>query len=322
MKKTSPIKVLLIVVMLLIAVLAIDFFFQRHYTEIKAHAFNKGSNGLYVKYPWYFEEKNQEELFTLIDKMKSEQITRAYFHAREVDKDGKSTKPSGDKAKNITKVMHERHPDAKSIAWITIGDKYTPGSDLSKAEFRQSVVEECGWLTGECGFQGVQIDYDPCPTGDQNLLALLKEVREKIGADKYLSVATSPWSSDAEGYWTKEYYAEVAQRCDEVAVRCYDKSMPHPRLYSSMVAQQAKVIPETVSKANPNCAAMMCLPTFPGNLIHNQSENLFFGLKGVTQGLSEAADTKGFEGIALFADNTMDPEEWQDYEKYWLGNAK
>jgi hypothetical protein len=183
------------------------------------------------------------------------------------------------------------------------------------------MVGEALWLVTVCGFDGVQWDYEICPDGDQDFLALLKETRDALPDKKLLSVAAPIRLPLPQYGWSDAYFAKVAAECDQIAVMCYDTGFYLPRSYVWLVGQQALYIPQAASRANPDCRILLGVPTYgPGLLSHNpRAENIALALRGVREGLADPkANRDSFAGVALFADYTTEPEEWKTYQTLWL----
>ncbi|HVT10909.1 MAG TPA: hypothetical protein VHE55_01475 [Fimbriimonadaceae bacterium] len=286
--------------------LAVDYFAYPYGSLLGGRSSNRGENGLWLRYTWYFSQYSRVEVVELGQRLAREQVRYAYFHVRSVLVDGRLKYRHAESA-DFNRRLHEADPKICSIAWV-----YVDGSvDLSNETVRRQMAEEASWLVHTCGFDGVQWDYEPCHSGDAGLLRLLEATRAALpGA--FLSVATPtwfPWPVSGAG-WTEEYFGEVGKRCDQIAVMCYDTGFVTPRSYAWLVGQQAERVPRAAGK----CQVLLGLPTYEaGGRSHNpRAENLKIGLKAVRE-------SDGVAGIALFADYTTDAAEWAWYERAWLG---
>ncbi len=290
---------------------------------LKRKVFGQG-NGLWLRYTWYFGEKSSDEMQRLPALLQERQIRSAWFHVRAVGKTGKLNFRYADRARKLNATMHDNAPEIRSIAWVYIGNKRGAGKvDLSNGEVRRKMVAESVWLTKDCGFDGVQWDYEICDNNDADLLNLLRETRAALPSGKILSVATPMWLPFPLGRWgwSEEYFAEVAALCDEIAVMCYDSGFLTPRSYVWLAAQQPAYITRAVAKGNPNCRVILGVPTYgQGFLSHNpRAENLRFALYGIRQGLNDPqTDLSVFAGLAPFADYTTEPDEWETWRELWL----
>jgi hypothetical protein len=269
---------------------------------------NQGENGLWLRYTWYFGEKSDREVEEMAANLRRRQFRYAYFHVRSIERDGSLKYRYPDRARRLTAAIKRLAPEIKAIAWVYAGNPAGKGEvDLSRDAVRKKMVEEAVWLTTECGF-------------DARFLDLLDETRAALPAGKTLSVAAEciypGWLRRVA--WSEGYSAEVAKRCDQVAVMCYDSGAYTPRLYVWFVQHQASVWPRVAKTANPDCKVILGLPTYgPAGASHNpRAENLRLALKSVRE-----ADGKP-DGIALFADYTTDLKEWSDYDRWWIETVR
>jgi hypothetical protein len=278
---------------------------------------NRGTNGVWLRYKWYFGEHSSRDVEQLGRDLTQRQMRYAFFHVRSIQAGGSLKYRYPSQARALLKSLHRVNPTVKAIAWVYVGNRAGEGQvDLSRVSVRQRMVQEAVWLTRDCGFDGVQWDYEICASGDSGLLRLLDETRLALSPNKLISVATNtnyPWPLGRYG-WSLDYFGEVGRRCDVLAVMGYDSGAYTPRMYVSYIRRQVRLIPPTVHRANPRCTVLMGLPTYAEGLrSHNpHSENLLMGLKAVRS-------LPGVDGVALFADYTTDAQEWADYDRWWLG---
>jgi hypothetical protein len=317
-----------------------------------ATTYNRGANGIWLRYLWYFGKHSDAALGSLIEKLKQGQFKYLYFHVRSVDEQGKLMHRYKDNALKINARIKEAMPGAKSIAWIYVQSVYLQAkqktTDISKAEIRKNMVQEAKYLVEECGFDGVQWDYEFYPSGNKDMLALLDETRQAL-PHAFISVATPCWYPGTLWGFSDADFKELAAHCDQIAVMCYDTFFYYPRAYSWLVAQQAKHVTRGCTLANQEssklrgqegrkCTVILGLPVYDegtsGHLTH--SENLRTALHGVNAGLNELAkrdrsrgntekdsehparSLESFEGVAPFAEYTMDEGEWRDFQKFWV----
>jgi hypothetical protein len=289
---------------------------------------NSGRNGLWLRYTWYFGKHSKAEMEELGSELQARQVRFAYFHVREVGEDGRLQYHYQGPARRLIAVVHRQAPEVKALAWIYAANcgKATPTVDLGDARVRMAMVQEAVWLVKECGFDGVQWDYEVCRDGDENFLRLMQETRRALPADTLLSAAVpmrrpepfGPWG------WSGGYFARVAATCDQVAVMCYDSGVYWPRAYVGLVRRQAREVTRAVARGNPKCQVLLGLPTYGrgGRSHHARAECLRLGLKGVREGLRDSrASPSAFAGVSLFADYTTDAREWQMYGEWWLGRS-
>ncbi|HEY9773934.1 MAG TPA: glycosyl hydrolase family 18 protein [Planktothrix sp.] len=291
--------------------------------------YNSGDNGLWLRYYWYKDKYGPSDWQQLSVRLQQHQIDDAYFHVLNVKSDGSLASPSLLQARKITDFVHTRGVGSKvvsaasrvrAIAWVYVGAQ-TDHVNLDNLSVRRRLVQEAKWLTQECGFDGVQWDYEFAVNGNQGLLRLLDETKKALPQDKLLSVATPMWYPFVLWGWSDEYFQEVARRCDQIAVMCYDSYLYSPAAYVWLVKQQAIHLTDDCHEANKRCKLILGLPTYEDvTLAHNRhTESLDNALQGVCAGLERAGSARqSFSGVALFADYTTDDAEWHEFDRLWL----
>jgi hypothetical protein len=322
-KKRKRRRLLFRMLLLIIALLAADYLLYPMLSPAGGRSFNKGTNASWLQDLWYFGESKEKPVI-LAARLTDQQIKYAYFHVRYIKKDGTLRFRKPDAARRLTATMRPLVPTTKLIAWIYIGnERGVSGVDISDPKVRRNIVKEARWLVNECGFDGVQIDYEICSDGDQNLLALLSETRRAMPKGKLLSVATPMWLPSPLGQWgwSESYFAKVAAACDQIAVMSYDSALYWPRHYVWLIRHQTIRISNAVAKGNPKCRVLMGIPTYEdgGPSHHPHAENIEMALKGIREGLADPSAAQSvFEGTALFADYTTDRSEENSYRQLWL----
>lgn len=311
------------IIVVLFALFIADYFLYPHFSKVGGRSFNIGQNASWLNDSWYLG-KAKESPKQLARQLTQHQIRYAYFHVRYIKKDGTLRFHNATAARRLTEAMHHDSPKIKSIAWIYIGNaRGLTDVDIGNARVRKNIMQQVIWLIAECGFDGVQLDYEICANGDKNFLTLLKQTRHAMPKGKLLSVATSMWGTAPfySFYWSEKYFSQVAANCDQIAVMCYDSGVYLPRLYVWLMRQQAIRVTRATAQGNPQCRVQLGIPTYEdgGPSHHPYTENIYLALKGVREGLSNPnANLSAFEGVAIFGNYTTDAEEWRTYENLWL----
>lgn len=271
--------------------------------------------------PEYFGEKT--DVPVLAKRLQDEQIRYAYFHVRDVTKDGALRYHRPDVAGWLVAPLHRQAPTVKLIAWVYAGNGGGRGSvDLSRPEVRKVMVQEAVWLVTVCGFDGIQWDYEICPIGDADLLRLLRETRAALPPGKLLSVCVPLWlpAPISRFGWREADFSDVAGVCDQMTVMCYDSGCYLPRSDVWLVHQQVVHVTRAVARRNPRCRVLFGVPTYGiGGLSHHApAENIRLALIGVREGLADPqADPSVVAGVAPFADYTTQELEWKTYQAWW-----
>ncbi|HLK59857.1 MAG TPA: glycosyl hydrolase family 18 protein [Chthonomonadaceae bacterium] len=301
----------------------LDYYAYPYGTPPDGPTRNRGTNGLWLRYTWYFGEHNEIETKQLARDLHERQIRSAYFHVRDVQRDGTLRYHKPETARKCIAILHREAPEVRLFAWVYMGNRRGDGEvDLSNGAVRQAMVKEARWLVEEVGFDGVQWDYEVTEDGDADFLSLLRETRAVLPPGKQLSVATPMWLPNPLRHWgwSDAYFRQVAAYCDQMAVMCYDSAFWTPRSYVWLVQQQALHVPRDAVGSARNCRVLLGLPTYgDGFRSHNpRAENLRFALRGVREGLAmPGVDLAAFDGIALFADYTTNDKDWRTYADLW-----
>ena len=300
---------------------AVDYWRYPYGAPISGASLNRGENGLWLRYTWYFGQHSDADRRQLAQKLQERQIRYAYFHVRFIGKSGKLVFRYGQQARALTTGLHRDAPEVKVIAWI-YAEPSEKGLHLADGKTRQAMVAEALWLVRDCGFDGVQWDVEPCADGDAGFIALMRETKAALPPGKLLSTATAMWAPRAlqQTGWSDAYFAQIAATCDQMAVMCYDSGYLTPRTYVWLVRQQAIHVTHAARQGNPQCRVLLGVPSYgKGFFSHNpHAENMTMALRGVREGLADpGAESSVFAGIAPFADYTASSQDWKTYKTLW-----
>ena len=311
----------------LFGLLLLDGFAYPYFARPSGPKLDRGENGLWLRYTWYFGLHPVSEIPPLAQRLHDEHIQYAYFHVRGITKAGTLAYHDPVPAKRLVTMLHQQASGVQVIAWIYAGNKSGIGEvDLSQPAVRKAMASEARWLTTVCGFDGVQWDYEICPDNDPGFLELLQETRSALPLGKSLGAAVPMWLPAPLRHfgWSDAYFTQVAAQCDQLTVMSYDSGMYLPRAYVWLVHQQVVHVTTAVARGNPHCRVLIGLPTYgKGGLSHDPYvENIRMALIGVREGLADPdAKLSVFAGVAPFADYTTQPSEWQTYQQWWLNKA-
>lgn len=305
----------------LLALIAADYLLYPHMARMGGHSANTGENGLWLRYSWYFGQHTDAEVMQLFRRLQQQQIRYAYVHVRYLDADGRLHFRYARQARHLVTLLHRSAPGVKVMAWVFVGgERLHPHVELADPVIRTTVVREASWLVRECGFDGVQWDYEICRNGDTRLLTLLRDTRTALPPAAIIGVCSVPWYPAGVRRWIgwdEEYYARVAAACNQIAVMSYDSGIYLPRSYVWFIREQSRRITHAAATGNPRCRVLIGLPTYTegGGGHWPYAENLRLGLKGLRESTPDPAT---FAGVALFADYTTNDAEWRDYQRWWL----
>lgn len=330
-KINRTLKIAVGIIAVVVAACVIDSLFYENQNPLSPISANKGENGLWLRYFWYAgkhaDAKDWQEMLT---RLRVNQIKYAFFHVLTTTPDGSLKLHKLENAKKITESVHAAVPGTKVIAWVYVGAAPQPdGLDLNSEAVRKKLISEALWLTNDCGFDGVQWDYEFAANKSPALPKLLRETRAALPAGKFISVDTPMWYPGTLWGWSKDYFTDVAAECDQVCVMCYDSYLPLPRAYAWLMAQQVLNVSEAVAEANhrhhTQCRLLLGVPTYEDRTPahRHEAESFANALRGISLGLRLPGTVSDvIDGIAIFADYTTDHDEWQAYQNYWLHSSR
>jgi hypothetical protein len=189
--------------------------------------------------------------------------------------------------------------------------------DLDDPAVRRRVVESA-YAVRQQGFQGIHYDFDPVRYGSKGYLAVLDETRA-LGTT--LSVAAAQidplWYLHVipvDKWWSQDYFRQVAERVNQIAVMSYDTALPLESLYGGYVAKQTKLALEVTP---PTTDLLMGLPAYwENNPAHwGNAETVSAAVRGARLGLGDSA-RQNF-GLALYVDFAATDEHWSAYRDGW-----
>jgi len=313
--------------LLILAAVGVDYAGYPYRAPLPGQTGDRGENGLWLRYTWYFGQHSDADVSEMAARLWSNRIRYAYFHVRSIERDGRLRYRYPEAARRLTTAVHRQAPGVALYAWIYAGNPRGMGRvDLNDPAVRQAMVAEARWLVTECGFDGVQWDYEICTDGEWGLIDLLRETRQALPAGKGIGVAAAlcaPGLLGTAGYgWSDRYYGQLAALSDQIAVMDYDSAMYLPRAYVGLTAMQVRHACRAAAARNPGCRILIGVPTYEkGGASHSAyAENLGFALRGVREGLAELSpeERATFAGVAPFADYTTTAADWQAYRNGWL----
>ena len=122
-------------------------------------------------------------------------------------------------------------------------------------------------------------------------------------------------------FWTADYYTRIADAADQVVLMTYDTAIPTPSLYRRYVAYASATVTADLARSH-RTRVLVGIPTYDeyGFMHRKGVETPENALLGVISGLRGRAGGT-FEGVALYAEWTTDPEDWAVYERVWRGHT-
>jgi hypothetical protein len=280
------------------------------------------------------EPHRSDEVVALAADLQQRQIDTIFVYVSYLKPTGLFN-PTYDYAREFVTRLKQVAPQIEVQAWLGIPVKAPPGaplasgySDLSDATVQQTIVDFSRSAVKDLGFDGVHLDPEPILTGDAALLQLLEKVRGALGPQAKLSISgreITPVLPEADLIanrwftWRADYYREVAQRVDQIAVMAYDTHLPNGWLYEQWVRFQVIGLSSSLGAMPP--ALFIGLPTSEEHTSSHDPaiEDVVTGLRGMLAGLNDAdAQPDQITGVAIYPYWEMSADEWTTYQDLWL----
>jgi hypothetical protein len=280
----------------------------------------RGQDALWLGHAWVDGRKSAADVTALAQRLQGTGIRDLYVHTGPLEHDGSLPLAKvSPKARWFVDAMHAAAPAVRVQAWL--GDVVQPGKDpgmnLDDSAVRRRVVESASAVLQQ-GFQGIHYDFEPVRSGSKGYLSVLDETRA-LGTT--LSVAAAQidplWYLHVipvDKWWSQDYFRQVAERVNQVAVMSYDTALPLESLYGGYVAKQTKLALEVTPPATD---LLMGLPAYwENNPAHwGDAETVSAAVRGARLGLGDSP-RQNF-GLALYVDFAATDEHWRAYRDGW-----
>ncbi|KXK18164.1 MAG: Glycosyl hydrolase family 18 [Chloroflexi bacterium OLB15] len=292
-------------------------------------------NAIWIGTEWTYEQPDDAAVKELAERLKGHEIGTLYAWVSWLQAD--NTWRGTTNFENVTNFVAQfraADPEAELHGWVSLpvegdGIPYR----LDDPTVRQQVVNMSQRAVNEFGFDGVFLNIEPVWNGDENFLALLREVRAALGSEIPISVAIPPdWSPiDADvpvpplitpgTIWDHDYKQSVALLVDQMVVMAYNSGLGAPSDYEAWVAYQVEAYADAVSELGEGTAVVIGIPTYdsapPGH--DPYVENVISAVAGIRRGLASAGNAANWvRGLALYGEWTTSDDEWQAFQDSWV----
>jgi hypothetical protein len=299
------------------------------YGDAAPHPFNQNRNAVWLEHRWLEKPhpvEDMEQMFRFLD---HHGVVYAYPHLISFDSAGRLPLHNREQMRAFLASARRVAPNMKVLPWVgglRVGYKRSRAGTIDLADLgqRQRMVAECRGLMDE-GFDGIHLNVEPIPNGNDDFVALLRALRASVGTGILSLSATRPGpiapAIAPNFFWTADYYARIADAADQVVLMTYDTALPTPGLYRRYVAYASATVTANLARSS-RTRVLIGIPTYDETgLMHRKDvETPENALLGVVSGLRGRAGGT-FEGVALYAEWTTDPEDWEVYERVWRGHT-
>ncbi len=318
--------------LLVIVVVAVAYVLWTPGLDVTDGRHDRGRNGVWLQHgwlgadEWFRRNHKQDHIAEFRDPKHIEQLALllARYHVTDVFPHVAPADNSG-QLPAVDDQQVERFLDAfnrfRIIPWI--GGVQSKTVRLHDTAWRRTFVRSVvGLLSDHPRLAGVHINIEPCPSGNNEFLRLLDELKRALPTGKLLSVAAYPpptiWQPFLDVHWEESYFREVARRADQLAVMMYDTSVPVGKLYQRLLKSWTREILDW-SAGTP---VLLGIPTYDdaGVGYHLPSvENLPNTLLGIHAGLSGYRTLPDhYQGLAIYCEWETDDAEWQYWREHFL----
>jgi hypothetical protein len=295
-----------------------------------------GTNGIWLSHGWLGDDgwfasgnrraeipryRSAEALAALAARLRRHGIADVFPHLCPARPDGRLPAVDDAQVERLLDALAGR----RVMPWIggVLGETARPAEPAWRAAFCASARD---LLVRHPRLAGVQVNVEPCPSGDSAFLELLGELRRALPAGKRLSVAAYPpptwWHPHRAVHWDEAYYRAVAARCDGLAVMMYDTGLRWQKPYRKLMADWTR----EVLAWSGDREVLLGLPAYDdaNSGYHRPDvENLDNALLGIHAGLGSLGRLPaGYRGVAIYCDWEMDESEWALLRERFLGAAR
>ncbi|GGO07401.1 membrane protein [Microbispora rosea subsp. aerata] len=287
-----------------------------------------GRDALWLGHAWVDGRRTEADVRALAVRLGASGIRDVYVHSGPFTYDGTLPPDRYPNAGNFLKWWRKHVPDVRVSAWLgqTVDDNGKPHLSLADPAARARVVAGAKDLVA-LGFDGIHYDFEPVSDGDGPFLSVLRDTRAVIG-DRLLSVATQqiePLSGlraptalaiGHDKYWTPDYFRQVVDLTDQVAIMTYDSWLPLTSLYGGHVARQATLALDLVPEDK---TLLIGAPAYHdhGVWYGDWAESVEAAAEGARLALSDHGPRTEF-GLALYVDFAATEEDWREYGRAWV----
>lgn len=311
-------------------------------------------NHAYLPEEWFFTSQTDQEIRERVLQMKEYAIEYQFANIGTLRDDGALDETQSSELGHWMKVSRETDPDQKVIAWIN-GDTV---KHLHAGQEMQATIVSSLKTMIEAGFtyegsvyyvDGIQFDIEPLRAtwkDDEQLLVLLRAIRQAAGSELHLSIAGPAW----DVVWSNDYITQLAEIVDMINPMIYDLNGPDswkPHVVQSGAEYEAawkdtvrRYSQAIAASGNPSCQLAPIMPAYDTKSIMETNpdapefgqfivyhdpyiENVYHAARGLKQAMAEGAAVYG-SGIfwwgtfILPEPDARDNQDYADAREWWM----
>ncbi|MFC5825438.1 hypothetical protein [Nonomuraea insulae] len=286
-----------------------------------AWAKSTGNDALWLGHAWVDGRRTEHDVEQLAVRLRATGIKDLYVHSGPFEYDGRLDPAKYPNARNFVQWVRKYLPGLRVSAWL--GQTVKNGLDLDAPKSRENVLAGVAAIMSQ-GYDGIHYNFEPIGDGDTEFLELLNRTRQHT---KLLSTSTpqiEPYPGmrltartilGHDKYWSENYFRQVVDRVDQVAIMTYDSFTPLQSLYGGYVARQASLALDLVPDGK---ALYIGAPAYHDHGVawSDAAESVEMAAEGAKLALTGHGRRELF-GLALYVDFAATEEDWREYMTRW-----
>ncbi|MEM9951342.1 MAG: hypothetical protein AAF846_07075 [Chloroflexota bacterium] len=298
-------------------------------------------NAIWLNKSWTYQERSLEDLMTVIDDLRTNDIGTIYFYVSSLKADGEwsglvdGTNRFSEVSSTIEELVSQIrtvYPNVTIHAWIEVNAQ-SPEYRLDRVQIQNTVATFSQEMVTQLGFDGVLLDVKPIFEESDDYIQLLRTVKRQIGIDTDLIVAVpadlTPTGTELNlpnvivpgTEWSAEYKQRVALLANQIVILAYNSYQDNPVDYIEWVEYQVSSYIEVLSQLESNTSIMVSVPNYdtPSQAHDTSVETLAASLDGVVRAQSLLDETTQvyLSGVAIFTDSMLEDSDWTIYRQRW-----
>lgn len=311
---------------------------------LKEEPLDSNPHAIWLGEEWTHRQQPPEQMARLVGRLREHRIGTVYARISWLkddltwagdplsDNDFNAVRPT---VEGFAADFRTMYPTAQLYGWIDFPvDRGPLGYRLDDPTAQAIVADFTRLIVDELGYDGVFLNVAPVwERNADDFINLLQQVNLTMGELGPLAIAVPPdWSPSVEDVprspliapgteWSARLKQRVALLSDQVALTPYGSGLTDRADYAEWVAYQVAAYIDALSAVNTSTRIVVGIPSYDNEPPTRNAavENIPAALDGVRQALGQAgrAGTR-VQGVALFAEWTMDDAEWRLFRQLWL----
>lgn len=302
-------------------------------------------NAIWLDQRWSYTDREPGDIQALAENLRNHRIGSVYVFVSSLKADNTwSGLPDGrnrftevDAAvRSFTEQLREASPNLEIYAWIEVIANTADGYRLDQPAVQTAIADFSGRLLANYPFDGLMLDVKPIFTDNEDLLTLLRAIRQTVGVTAPIAAALPP-DLTPEGtdlvlpeliapgtYLDEQYKRRLALQADTLVIRAYNSYLSDQVAYINWVAYQAEAYQAALDNLQNASSVIISVPSYEAQLpAHDpRVESLAGALDGVWLGLTEIMMEQEeiipvLEGIAIFTDHDLSEPDWNTVREKW-----